>query len=203
MTLILQFCIQKLIKGNYVYEKFSFMELYFGTYREMTEQDQGEIKGLIIKGNEANASLVESRLNTSALTAYFKDRDTIIATTSIKVPESCYISGIFEKASTTFNPTKYTFELGYVFVDFLYRNQKLASTLCLELMHKFKKEHLFSTTRTDNLGMQSILHSLGFMPSGASYLSLSKTKLLQLYLRNGALIDQEKSRDLVFEECVS
>jgi hypothetical protein len=179
------------------------MELHFGTYREMTEKNQFEIKGLIIKGNEANASLVESRLYSSALTAYFKDGDSIIATTSIKIPESDYINKIFNKALTDFNPSKYTFELGYVFVDFPYRNRKLAFTLCSELMHKFENENLFSTTRTDNLGMQSILNSFGFMPSGISYLSLTKTKLIQLYLRNGKQVNQEKSMEFDYDECIS
>jgi hypothetical protein len=178
------------------------MELLFGTYREMHKEDQIVIKELIIKGNEANASLVESRLYSSALTAYYKDGGAVIATTSIKIPEANYIKDIFDKAQADFNPTKYSFELGYVFVEFAYRNQKLASTLCTELMNKFKKEPLFSTTRTDNTGMQSILHTLGFTPSGNSYLNLSKTKLLQLYTRNGHQLNEEKSLEFVFDACV-
>ena len=179
------------------------MDLYIGTYREMSEKDQIEIQGLIIKGNEANASLVENRLYSSALTAYFKDGDSIMATTSIKIPETYYINEVFSKALTYLNPSKYIFELGYVFVESRYRNQKLASILCAELMNKFKNEHLFSTTRTDNLGMQSILHTLGFEPSGKSYLSLSKTKLLQLYIRNCPVMNQVKSQELIFDDCMS
>ena len=136
------------------------MDLYIGTYREMSEKDQFEIKGLIIKGNEANASLVENRLNSSALTAYFKDGDSIVATTSIKIPEIYYVNEVFEKALADLNPSKYIFELGYVFVQSPNRNQKLASILCRELMNKFKNEHFFSTTRTDNLGMKSILNTV-------------------------------------------
>jgi|GEM_PF-1692956 hypothetical protein len=179
------------------------MELHFGTYRELEEKDQVEIKGLIIKGNEANASLVDSRLYSSALTAYFKDGDSIIATTSIKMPESDYVNDIFDKAMVDFNPSKYTFELGYVFVESLYRNQKIASILCSELIHKFDKEDLFSTTRTDNLGMQSILNSFRFVSSGVSYISLTKARLLQLYIRNGNLFNQEKSMEFDFDECIS
>jgi predicted GNAT family N-acyltransferase len=178
------------------------MELHFGTYREIKEDDQLAIKELIIKGNEANASLVESRLFSSALTAYFKEQNTIIATTSIKVPEADYIHEIFDKAQADFNPTKYTFELGYVFVESSYRKQKIASILCSELIHKFDKERLFSTTRTDNQGMQSILNSFGFVPSGISYLSLTKMRLLQLYIRNGALINQEKAKEFVFDSYI-
>ena len=179
------------------------MDLYIGTYREMAEKDQDEIKGLIIKGNEANASLVENRLYSSALTAYFKDGDSIMATTSIKIPETYYINEVFNKALTYLNPSKYIFELGYVFVESPYRNQKLASILCAELMNKFKNEHLFSTTRTDNLGMQSILHTLGFEPSGISYLNLTKTRLLELYIRNGNQFNQEKSMEFDFDEYIS
>ena len=191
------------MKGPYVYRKINFMELYIGTYREMTEKNQVAIKGLIIKGNEANASLVESRLYSSALTAYYKDGDTIIATTSIKMPEYDYVNDIFDKALVDFSLSKYTFELGYVFVESPYRNQKIASILCSELLNNFKKEYLFSTTRTDNLGMKSILNALGFEPSGKSYLSLSKTKLLQLYLRNCPEINQEITRELIFDESMS
>ena len=179
------------------------MDLYIGTYREMSEKDQIEIQGLIIKGNEANASLVENRLYSSALTAYFKDGDSIMATTSIKIPETYYVHEVFDNALADLNPSKYIFELGYVFVESPYRNQKLASILCAELMNKFKNEHLFSTTRTDNLGMQSILHTLGFEPSGKSYLSLSKTKLLQLYLRNCPVMNQVKTQELIFDDCMS
>jgi len=183
--------------------KISYMELHFGTYREMTEKDQFEIKDLIIKGNEANMDLLESRLYSSASTAYFKDGVTIIATASIKIPEAYYVNEIFDKAVADLNPSKHIFELGYVFVESPYRNQKLASILCAELMNKFKNEHLFSTTRTDNLGMQSILHTLGFEPSGKSYLSLTKTKLLQLFIRNGSLIDQELSQESALEHYMS
>jgi hypothetical protein len=179
------------------------MELHFGTYRELEEKDQVEIKGLIIKGNEANASLVDSRLYSSALTAYFKDGDSIIATTSIKMPESDYVNDIFDKAMVDFNPSKYTFELGYVFVESLYRNQKIASILCSELIHKFDKEDLFSTTRTDNLGMQAILNSFRFVSSGVSYISLTKARLLQLYIRNGNQFNQEKSIEFDFDVCIS
>ena len=179
------------------------MKLYIGTYREMSEKDQIEIQGLIIKGNEANASLVENRLNSSALTAYFKDGDSIMATTSIKIPETYYVHEVFDKALTYLNPSKYIFELGYVFVESPYRNQKLASILCAELIDKFEKEHLFSTTRTDNLGMKSILNALGFEPSGKSYLSLTKTRLLELYIRNGNQFNQEKSMEFDFDECIS
>mgnify|MGYP000323993143 FL=1 len=191
------------MKGPYVYRKINFMELHFGTYRELEEKDQVEIKGLIIKGNEANASLVDSRLYSSALTAYFKDGDSIIATTSIKMPESDYVNDIFDKALVDFNPSKYTFELGYVFVESPYRNQKIASILCSELIYKFDKEDLFSTTRTDNIGMQSILNSFGFVSSGISYVSLTRTRLLQLYIRNGNQFNQEKSMEFDFGECFS
>jgi hypothetical protein len=119
------------------------------------------------------------------------------------MPESDYINEIFDKAMVDFNPSNYVFELGYVFVESPYRNQKIASILCSELIHKFDKEHLFSTTRTDNLGMQSILNSFGFAPSGISYLSMTKTRLLQLYIRNGNLFNQEKSLEFDYNECIS
>ena len=159
------------------------MELYFGIYREMITEDQNEIKSLIIKGNEANNSLVEGRLYTSALTAYFKDNNRIIATSTIKIPEVSYTNTIFNKASVKLNPLDYIFELGYVFVDLNYRNKKLASTLCSELVQKFKTENLFSTTRTDNLGMQSILDTLGFIPNGNPYPSINQEKLLRIYIK--------------------
>ena len=159
------------------------MELHFGTYREMITEDQNEIKSLIIKGNEANNNLVEDRLYTSALTAYFKDNNRIIATSTIKMPEVSYINTIFDKALSKLDPLDYVFELGYVFVDLNYRNKKLASTLCFELVQKFKTENLFSTTRTDNLGMQSILDTLGFVPNGNTYPSINQEKLLRIYTK--------------------
>jgi hypothetical protein len=159
------------------------MELHFGIYREMITEDQNEIKLLIIKGNEANNNLVEDRLYTSALTAYFKDSNKIIATSTIKIPEVSYINTVFDKASSKLNPLNYTHELGYVFVDFDYRNKKLASTLCSELVQKFKTENLFSTTRTDNLGMQSILDTLRFIPNGDPYPSINQEKLLRIYIK--------------------
>lgn len=159
------------------------MELHFGTYREMITEDQNEIKSLIIKGNEANNNLVEGRLHTSALTAYFKDNNKIIATSTIKTPEISYITTIFNKALSKLDPLNYIHELGYVFVDLDYRNQKLASTLCSELVWKFKTENLFSTTRTDNLGMQSILNTLGFIPNGNPYPSIIQDKLLSVYIK--------------------
>ena len=159
------------------------MELHFGTYREMITEDQNEIKSLIIKGNEANNNLVKNRLYTSALTAYFKDNNKIIATSTIKTPEISYITTIFDKALSKLDPLSYTHELGYVFVDLNYRNKKLASTLCSELVQKFKTENLFSTTRTDNLGMQSILNTLRFIPNGNTYPSINQEKLLRIYTK--------------------
>ena len=159
------------------------MELHLDIYREIITEDQNKIKSLIIKGNEANNNLVEDRLYTSALTAYFKDNNKIIATSTIKMPKVSYINTIFDKALSKLDPLDYIFELGYVFVDLDYRNQKLASTLCSELVQRFKTENLFSTTRTDNLGMQSILDTLGFIPNGNTYPSTIQDKLLSVYIK--------------------
>ena len=93
------------------------------------------------------------------------------------------LNTIFDKALSKLDPLDYVFELGYVFVDLNYRNKKLASTLCFELVQKFKTENLFSTTRTDNLGMQSILDTLGFIPNGDPYPSTIQDKLLSVYIK--------------------
>lgn len=175
------------------------MELHFGTYRELDAKEQFEIKELIIKGNEANVDLLEKRLYTSALTAYFNDKNKIIATASVKVPEEIYISGIFGKALSESNSSSFKFELGYVFVDLPYRNQKLASMLCFKLSQKFKNKDLFSTTRIDNYGMQFILNSLGFEPNGNTFPSIFNAKPLKLYTKNAFQTEKEKLRGLVYQ----
>jgi len=159
------------------------VELQIRPFRDLSEQNQQEIVGLIKAGKEANADLILSRMNSSLFTAYFCHEKEIIGTATIKRPELSYRNYVVEKASIFRSPECLSLELGYVYVSTNFRNQGLAFQLCQSLIELISMYPVFATTRYDNLGMKAILKAMDFKVEGRPYENQSKTNWLEFYSR--------------------
>ncbi len=160
------------------------MELQISPFRSISDQGQKDIVNLIKIGNEANSELIMERLENSLVTAWLQLENRIVGTATIKSPEFSYRSFVVEKAALGRTPENISLELGYVFVLPSFRNQGLALQLCNSLIQQIPNLSIFATTRHDNSGMKSILHTLNFSKEGNSYENRSKTNMLEFYFRN-------------------
>lgn len=159
------------------------MTPFFKKYIELSLEEVNQIERLIISGGEIDGNNLPRRLANSKTIGYFKDKDKIIATATIKSPNPEYVKRIFEKSEVKINCDDYQLEMGYVMVDENYRGKKLASKLCDDLSNLYNKDKIFSTTKVSNEFMRKILLHNGFNEIGTKYLNNDKTDYLKLFIK--------------------
>lgn len=164
-------------------DRIESLESEIKKYDEFKKDEIAQIENLIIAGGEVNPKTLSERLKEVQAIAVFRDEATIVATAAIKKPLASYKTGVFTKAQVETLVNEYSLELGYVFTLLEYRGFKLASTLCSQLVDKFREFPLFSTSRIGNKAMFSTLSRLGFIITGETFENKDGTDNLFLYLR--------------------
>jgi len=159
------------------------MELLIKKYTDLTEVELKGITELILKGDEVNPITLPDRLSEAAFIAFFKDKEVIAATATIKKPLDSYKTKVFTNSKSNLSIADYLFELGYVMVEDKYREHKLASRLCRELCKVFLSHKIFATTRVDNYAMQSILNKNYFIEVGVQYPNRENTNFLKIFIK--------------------
>jgi len=117
----------------------------------------------------ANEGL-ESRVRDAKwLAFYYAPGGRLEAVAALKAPTERYREEIFRRADAPGNPSDYPIELGWVFVVPARRGNRVAESLCRQLVERVPACGVFATTRTDNASMMRILNALGFARAAAPY----------------------------------
>ncbi len=148
-----------------------------------TEGELREFARLVRQGFPAAENL-DSRIRASELLAlYYAAGDTLGAVAALKTPTEQHRQDIFRKANSPVSAADYRIELGWVFVVPAYRGNRIAESLCRQLLARVPTCCVFATTRTTNASMIRILLALGFARSGQPY--PRRDEELLLFLRPG------------------
>ncbi len=135
-----------------------------------TEGARREFARLVRQGFETSNDGLDSRLrNAKWLAFYYAPGDTLEAVAALKAPTERYREEVFSKAGAAVNPADYPLELGWVFVVPAHRGNRIAESLCPQLVERVPTPAVFATTRTDNASMRRILTTLGFTRVGTPY----------------------------------
>ena len=103
------------------------------------------------------------------LAFYYTPGDRLEAVAALKAPSERYREEIFGRADAPVCPADYPLELGWVFVVPARRGNRVAESLCRQLVERVPACGVFATTRTDNASMMRILNALGFARAAAPY----------------------------------
>jgi RimJ/RimL family protein N-acetyltransferase len=117
------------------------------------------------------------------LAFYYAAGDTLAAVAALKAPNERYRDDVFKKADAGISTAEYKLELGWVFVVPVHRGNRIAASLCQQLLTRVSASCVFATTRPDNISMIRILLALGFARAGKPY--PRRNEELVLFLRQG------------------
>ena len=136
-----------------------------------TEEERREFARLVRKGFAGSDDGLDGRIRDAKwLAFYYMAGDTLAAIAGLKVPREPYRDDVFNRvADASITAADYTLELGWVFVVPAYRGNRIAGSLCQQLLARVPRSRVFATTRTDNIVMMRILLSLGFTRVGRPY----------------------------------
>lgn len=135
-----------------------------------TEGERREFARLVRRGFNGSDKGLNGRIrNANRLAFYYVVGDVLAGIAALKLPGAHYREGVFEKAGLAVTSADYECELGWVFVDAAHRGNRIAESLCRQLLAKEPAAGVFATTRVDNDIMIRILLVLGFERAGKPY----------------------------------
>ena len=147
-----------------------------------TEQERREFTRLVRQGFEGSDEGLGGRIRDAKwLAFYYAADDELAAIAGLKSPAERYRHDVFKKADAPVSPADYKLELGWVYVVPAQRGNRIADSLCQQLLARVSTSGVFATTRTNNTVMIKILVALGFARAGKPY--PRRNEELVLFLR--------------------
>jgi hypothetical protein len=148
-----------------------------------TEEERREFARLVRQGFEGSDEGLHGRIrDAKQLAFYYAAGDTPVAVAALKTPSERYRDDVFKKADARVSPADYKLELGWVFVVPVHRGNRIAQSLCQQLLACVPTCCVFATTRPRNISMIRILLALGFARVGKPY--PRRNEELGLFLRS-------------------
>jgi hypothetical protein len=141
-----------------------------------------EFQALVLAGGEVDPTTLPNLIQRALVLGFAHLGASLVGVSGIKRPNDSYRSKVFMKAKSPLNPSKFEFELGWVYVNPCARGNRLASRLVLDLMPALKGAAVYATSRVDNWPMHSSLHRAGFRLEGTPYPSNMNEPDIQLFV---------------------
>jgi len=135
-----------------------------------TPEQRREFARLVRQGFEGSDEGLHGRIQDANRLAFrYAVDDTLAAIAALKAPDERYRREVFKKANLLVNPADYELELGWVYVVPAQRRNRVAESLCRQLLACLPALGVFAKTRINNVVMIKILGVLGFERVGRPY----------------------------------
>lgn len=154
---------------------------------ECTDSELMMFEELINKGGEVVTHGLHDRIARAKwLVFLFESDKTLAGVAALKKPNADYKKGVFRKASSPEDPSKFDFEVGWIFVKPQFRRRKHSRTLLQTVLELADKQNVYATTREDNEAMQHTNLHCGLKESGQPYKSEEGDYKLVLYIKGSS-----------------
>lgn len=154
---------------------------------ECTESELTMFEALINKGGEVVADGLHDRIMRAEwLIFLFESDKTLAGVAALKKPNANYKKGVFRKANSPEDPSKFDSEAGWIFVEPQFRGRKHSRTLLQTVLELADKSHVYATTREDNEAMRHTNIRCGLQESGQPYKSEEGDYKLVLYIKGSS-----------------
>ena len=151
---------------------------------ECSQEQLAAFKHMVLAGGEVARAGIDQRIRRAEYLAFiFDDNGTLEGIGALKKPNLAYRNDIFHKAGVGEAAHQFAIELGWLFVDAGHRRRGYSKALIKKLLGLVGGASLYSTTRTDNIGMKKALYQFGFSEAGQPYISGDGQRSLQLWAR--------------------
>jgi GNAT superfamily N-acetyltransferase len=149
-----------------------------------SNRELAEFERLVCRGAEVTAEGLRDRIRAAQQLAFIPGQaGTFVAVGALKRPAPTYCSTVFAKAHSSENPSGFTLELGWIYVEPDHRGKGFSNTLVETLLNAAGRSWVYATSRSNNVAMHSALRKHGFTQSGSAYESDEDNDELFLFVR--------------------
>lgn len=141
---------------------------------------------LVEKGEEVDINTLENGVKRAKFLGFYYIDDKLVGVAALKNANPDYQNSVFERAGKPELAKNFRYEIGYAFTDEDYRGMCICRNLIRYLITREKSENIFSTVRSKNIAMRSILKRLEFKEIGNRFLGRLKEKgeyYVQLFVK--------------------
>ncbi len=152
---------------------------------ECTASELYDFCRLVESAGSVDQNGLEERIKAArALLFLYSDSGELIGTSALKLPDSHYVTDLFDRSRCSKPPRKFILELGWIVVEEKERRKGYSKIMVEEIIKKAHSENVYATTRADNYAMKITLERNGFASEGINYFSSSGNYLLSLFCRD-------------------
>ena len=138
---------------------------------------------LVLDGGEVDPITLPDLVRRARALAFLQSPQLVVGVGGIKRPYEAHRNSVFSQAKTNSDPTMFEFELGWIYLRPIARNQHQVSPLIRGLLVGLDGAPVYATARVNNIPMHTSLKNCGFTPDGSPYPSKQNEPDIQLFLR--------------------
>lgn len=138
---------------------------------------------LVILGDEVDERGLERRIKMAKLLVFCYEQNFLIGIGALKHPTLSHKNSVFKNAGFEEKEKNFALELGWVFVKKEYEHRGIGTRIVVSLLNTRDNNSVFSTTRTNNLGMKKILRKNFFKQIGQPYPGRKENQFIELFIR--------------------
>ena len=145
-----------------------------------TRFEIGKFKEIVLSKGEVSEMTFDGLMDKNPILLFYPNTNEIEAIGALKIPYDQYKSKVFRKSKTQLNPSDFKYELGWVVS--LNKGKGIGKSITNILsQHKSK---IYATVRSENIGMNKIMNSIGLIKEGIEYESERGNYLNILYIKD-------------------
>lgn len=134
---------------------------------EFSNEERNKFKKIVLSKGEVTEQTFDGLLKKNPIILFYPNTDNIEGVGALKIPNESYKSKVFAKSETKLKPTEFEYELGWIVS---LKPKKGIGTLITKKLFNLKP-NIYSTVRTQNIGMNKIMKIVGFEKTGLEYKS--------------------------------
>ena len=144
--------------------------------------DISAFKQLVLSGGEVTPETLPGLVSRALTLGFGRAGERLVAVGAIKRPNPAHRDKVFAQAGVERDPSKFAFELGWVYVLPSARRRGLARSLVATLISSLNGRQAYATSAVNNAPMHTLLNRFGFKPTGAPYPSQLNDPAIRLFL---------------------
>jgi hypothetical protein len=134
---------------------------------EFSAEEKNKFKEIVLSMGEVSENTFDGLMEKNPIILFYPNTNNIEAIGALKIPNKSYKTKVFNYSKTESKSTDYEYELGWIVS---LKQKKGIGKLITKVLSEFKPK-IYSTVRTENVGMNKIMNSLGFEKAGIEYKS--------------------------------
>lgn len=134
---------------------------------EFSTEEKNKFKEIVLSMGEVSENTFDGLMEKNPVILFYPNSNNIEAIGALKIPNKIYKTKVFKHSKTDLEPADFEYELGWIVS---LKQKKGIGKLITKTLSEFKPK-MYATVRTENIGMNKIMDSLGFEKTGIEYKS--------------------------------